>query len=128
MLYKLRPQWKKSVHDLEHWWKEINGKKVWIEREVGWRWGEATFTSEDVSHIDLENEHGFCVSEEELMDYNADDGCWITYHFPKDKLSEEEMDRIEEMDFSDLEEDGWTLDETETYFTGPLILEEVKDE
>ena len=122
MIYKLEPIWKKSVVDVEHWYKEIDGKKIWIERELGWRWGSCTFESEEFPEIDLKNEYNFNISDElEVIDYEADDGCWESFNFPADMLAEE-TERIEEMDFEGLEEDGWQLYDTETIFTGPLKL------
>ncbi len=127
-MYKLRPEWKKSALDLEHWSKEIDGKKIWIQREVGWRWAECTFQSEDPPEIDLKNEHGYSLEDLDIVDYYADDGCWTTFYFPETVLTEEQKEVIEDMDYSDLEEDGWVHEDTETYFTGPLILEDVTDE
>lgn len=125
MKYKLSPQYKKSAFDIENWFKEVDGKKMWIEREYGWRWAECTFESETPPDIDLINEEGLNINEdiEELQEYEADDGCWsdVTY---SDNIDEEYRERLEEMDFQQLEEDGWTLEYVDTYFTGPLVLED----
>jgi hypothetical protein len=125
MRYKLSPQYKKSACDVENWFKEENGEKMWIERETGWRWAHCTFESETPPDIDLKNEHGFNVYEdlEDVQDYDADDGCWADYRY-SDNIPEEYRIRLDEMDHKELEEDGWRLSYTDTYFTGPLILED----
>ena len=72
--------------------------------------------------FDLKNEDNFNITDElEVIDYEADDGCWETFNFPSSML-EEETERIQEMDFEELEEDGWQLYDTETIFTSPLKL------
>lgn len=124
MLYRLEPAWKKSVADIEHWSKVIEGKKVWIEREVGWRWGHCTFQSEEVPNIDLEGNQVFYIFEElEVEDYECDDGCWESFNFyDTTLLTEEYQEEIEMMGYGELEEDGWVHEDTETVFSGPLKL------
>ena len=68
MLYKLSPQYKKSVYDVENWFKDDNGNKMWIEREYGWRWAHCTFESEEKPDIDLKNEYGFNMEDVEVID------------------------------------------------------------
>lgn len=125
MLYKLSPQYKKSACDVENWFKEENGVKMWMERETGWRWAHCTFESDTPPEIDLKNEHGFNIFEDidDVQNYDADDGCWSDYRY-SDNISEEYRIRLEEMDHEELEEDGWRLSYMDTYFTGPLILED----
>jgi hypothetical protein len=127
MLYKLSPQYKKSAADIENWFKvDESGNKMWIEREYGWRWASCTFESETPPEIDLANEHGFNIYEdidEEIQDYEADDGCWSDYRY-SDNISEEYRARLDEMDHDELEEDGWRLSYVDTHFMGPLVLED----
>lgn len=125
MLYKLSPQYKKSACDVENWFKEEDGKKMWIEREHGWRWAHCTFNSDTHPEIDLVNESGFNVFDEiELVEnYEADDGCWTDYRY-SDNIDEEYRACLDEMDTEALEEDGWQLSYVDTYFTGPLVLED----
>ena len=125
MKYKLSPQYKKSALDVENWYKEENGNKMWIEREHGWRWAHCTFESETPPDIDLINEHGFSIFEEieDVQDYDADDGCWSEYRY-SDNIDEEYRAQLDEMDSEALEEDGWRLSYVDTYFTGPLVLED----
>jgi hypothetical protein len=130
MLYRLEPRWKKSVVELQHWSKMINGKKVWIEREEGWRWAHCTFESDEVPDIDLEGNQSFYIFEElEVIDYESDDGCWTHTNFyaNSDLLTEEEKEEIGDMGYSELEEEGWEHEETDTIFTGPLVLYDEND-
>lgn len=118
--YTLEPIWKKSVMDIESWYHPE--KKVWFEKENGWRWGSATFESEEFPDIDLKNAHCINVTEDlEDPDLDYDDGCWGTYNFAEE-LNEEQQLEIEEMDFDALEEAGWVLKYVDTYYTGPLKL------
>jgi hypothetical protein len=122
MLYTLEPIWKKSYVEVEHWYKEINGKKMWIERYVGFRWGKCIFESDEKPDIDLKNESSFNITDEvEDPEYEADDSCWVDFIFPK-TLTEELCEETENMDFEELEENGWQLDDIECYITGPMKL------
>lgn len=125
MRYKLSPQYKKSVCDVENWFKEADGKKMWMEREHGWRWAHCTFDSETPPEIDLKNEHGFNIFEdlEEVQDYESDDGCWTDYRY-SDNIDEEYRAQLEEMDHEELEQDGWSVSYVDTIFMGPLVLED----
>ena len=127
MIYKLSPQYKKSVYDIENWFKEENGNRMWIEREYGWRWAHCTFESEEKPDIDLKNEYGFNITEDidEIIDYEADDGCWSDFTY-SDNIDGEYRERLEEMGNDELEEDGWQLSYVDTYFDGPLVLEDEK--
>lgn len=124
MIYKLSPQYKKSVYDIENWFKEENGQRMWIEREYGWRWAHCTFESEENPDIDLKNEYGLNITEDiDIIDYEADDGCWSDFTY-SDNIDEEYRERLEQMDHNELEEDGWQLSYIDTYFDGPLVLED----
>ena len=126
MLYKLSAQYKKSVYDIENWFKEDEqGNKFWMERENGWRWGNCTFQSEVPPGIDLKNEHGFNITEDidEVIDLELDDGCWSDYRY-SDNIDDEYAEKLEQMDHNELIEDGWRLDFVDTIFSGPLVLED----
>jgi hypothetical protein len=122
MIYKLEPIWKKSVVDIEHWYRKDNDKKQWIEKESGWRWGSATFNSDEFPDIDLKNDQSFNVLEElDDPELEYDDGCWSSMTFGGD-LTEEEQEELEYMDQDELEEKGWHLHYIDTFYTGPLKL------
>ena len=119
--YTLEPIWKKSIADVENWYHPE--RKLWFDRENGWRSGSARFESEEFPEIDLKNENYSIIVNEEFEDPDLefDDGCWCTHNFCEG-LSEEERQQIEEMSFDELEELGWRLEYIETHFTGPLML------
>jgi hypothetical protein len=120
MRYILEPIWKKSVTDVETW--HHPEKNLWFEKENGWRWGSASFVSEEFPEIDLKNEYCIVVTEDlDDPDLECDDGCWGTYTFCE-QLNEEEQQEIEDMDWEELEEQGWVLKYVNTYFSGPLKL------
>ena len=122
MRYTLEPIWKKSVTDIQNWFKEDGERKLWFEREYGWRWGSASFESEEFPDIDLKNDDGFNVTEDlEYPDMYFDDGCWSFNTFC-DELTEEEKEQLQYMDDEELEENGWTLHYIDTYYSGPLKL------
>lgn len=125
MIYKLSTQYKKSICDVENWFKQEGYEKLWMEREYGWRWGHCTFKSETVPEIDLKNEHGLNIMEEleEVIDYETDDGCWSDYRF-SDNIDEDEQEELSNMDHDELVENGWVLQYVDTYFIGPLVLED----
>lgn len=115
---------KKSAIERQIWYK--NG--VIMHREEGYRWGTFYCESDTKPEIDLSNPGGFELSYDEY-DWELDhlsDGCWADWEFPED-MSEEEQERIQalwdEDSYQALEDDGWTLQDTEYEFYGPLILE-----
>jgi hypothetical protein len=56
---------------------------------------------------------------------SLDDGCWAEWEWPSD-MGDKEQERLEEIwdenYFEGLEEEGWSQDDTEYYFQGPLKL------
>jgi len=125
MRYTLEPIWKKSVVDVENWYKQDGDRRLWFEREHGWRWGSASFDCNEFPDIDLENEYGINViedlPEDAEPDLDYDDGCWTTNNYCDD-LTEEEQQELEYMDHEELEENGWILHFVDTIYTGPLKL------
>ena len=115
---------KKSAIERQIWCKN----DIIMCREEGYRWGTFYCESDTRPDIDLSNPGGFDLSYSEYdweLD-NLSDGCWADWEFPDD-MSVEEQERIqtlwEENWYEGLEEDGWTLQDTEYEFYGPLILE-----
>jgi hypothetical protein len=116
---------KKSVEEIEFWYKD--GKT--IKRTTGFRWGTVYCESDEKPEIDLDNPEGIsvfdCGYDFELD--NLDDGwnCYVEY---PDDMDEEEQARMDELWDEDAyeawEAEGWSQDDTETWFYGPLNLEE----
>ena len=122
-IWILKTLHKKSAIEKQFWCKD--GKV--IIREEGYRWGEFYCESDEQPDIDLANPDDYNLGE---SDYDweltsLDDGCWSDWTFPED-MSEEEQEEIEnawdEDHFEGMEELGWTNDDTDYIFQGPLEL------
>lgn len=119
---------KKSAVEKQYWYKD--GKV--IVREEGYRWGTFTVESDDrpLTDEELKNEDGYelgCLDNDqcwELSDLN--DGSWAEIEAGNDNTSDEDIqefeDAWEEDSFCGVEEAGWSNDDTEYYFFGPLKL------
>ena len=120
-VWRLTTQYKKSAVEKQLWYKD----GVTISKEEGYRWGTFYCESDEKPDVDLANPDGY-----ELYGYDweldsLDDGCWVDWSFPDD-MSEAEREQIEaawDEDFYDgLEALGWSNDDTEYWFHGPLTL------
>jgi len=120
-VWRLSTHYKKSAVEKQLWYKD----GVTISKEEGYRWGTFYCESEEMPDVDLANPGGY-----ELYGYDweldsLDDGCWSDWTFPED-MSAAEREQIEaawDADFSDgLENLGWSNDDTEYWFHGPLIM------
>ena len=125
--WKLSNYYKKSAIERQFW---SNGDKV-IIREEGYRWG--TFYCEcderPLTDRELINEHGYelgcmdddvCWEMEEMMD-----GCWADTEAGRN-CTDEDLEAFEEAweenHYEGVEELGWSNDDTEFEFQGPLLL------
>jgi hypothetical protein len=120
-VWRLSTHYKKSAVEKQLWYKD----GVTISKEEGYRWGTFYCESDEMPDVDLANPDGY-----ELYGYDweldsLDDGCWSDWTFPED-MSEAEREQIEaawDEDFSDgLENLGWSNDDTEYWFHGPLLM------
>jgi len=126
-MWKLSTAHKKSCTQIEFWTKD--GRTA--QREIGWRWCWATYEEKpDLSDYDPDTDQVELYSIGDVEDMEQDDGCWEEWTWPED-MDEEEIERLEEIyeeEYDEgLENEGWTLDDTEYWVSGPLDLEEVKD-
>jgi hypothetical protein len=116
---------KKNVVEIEFWTKD--GQT--IKRSTGFRWGKVYCESEERPDIDLENPDGLEVysTDYDFQLDSLDDGCWADVEYPAD-MSQEEQDRMDalwdEESYDGWESEGWSQDECETWFNGPLSLEQ----
>jgi hypothetical protein len=126
--WTLKTQHKKSAVEVQFWHKE--GGKI-IVREEGYRWGEFTIESDVKPNIDLKNPEGYELGYVEEAGDNSwelvslDDGCWADSEARLNCTEEEleEFDTAWEEDFYEgVEELGWSNDDTEYWFYGPLEL------
>jgi hypothetical protein len=116
---------KKSVEEIEFWFKD--GQT--IKRITGFRWGKVTCESDERPEIDLDNPEGIsvfdCGYDFELD--SLDDGWYTDVEYPDD-MDDEESERLDELwdedDRDGWEAEGWSNDDSETWFHGPLSLEQ----
>mgnify|MGYP000013396725 CR=1 FL=1 len=120
--WKLSPQYKKSAVEKMFFYKD--GKCITIEQ--GFRW--ATFKMESdicpLSTDELKNDDGYDLDGDWEM-WDMMDGCWIDIQaeddVPQDELEEFEIS-WEEDSYEGVESLGWSNDDTEYYYHGPLEL------
>ena len=114
-IWTIRPSEKKSLIERIHYCKD--GKEV-IE-ETGWRWGEFTCETEDDNPPVLEEGVDLFACDYDMELQFCDDGCWTEYEFVGFSEEEEETmnEWLEENSFFELEEDGWSHDDTEMILT-----------
>jgi hypothetical protein len=121
--WTLSPQHKKSAVERQYWSKD---SKV-IVREEGYRWGTFYCESEERPNVDLKNPDGYELGG---TDYdweldNLDDGCWADSEAGRNCTEQdlEEFDEAWEEDYFDgAEAKGWSNDDTEYWYYGPLEL------
>jgi hypothetical protein len=125
--WKLSNYYKKSAYERQFWRKD---DKV-IVREEGYRWGTFYVESDErpLTDEELINEDGYeldyidddtCWEMDELMD-----GCWADTEAGRD-CTEEDLEEFneawDENSYEGVEELGWSNDDTEYWFHGPLLL------
>ena len=120
--WQLSTEYKKNAIEVQLWYKD----SVAIKRVEGYRWGTFSCESDERPDIDLRNEgDGY-----ELADYDwelgsLDDGCWADWEYPTDFPIEERIKIEEAWDndwYDGMEALGWSNDDTEYWFQGPLKL------
>jgi hypothetical protein len=126
-IWKLSPQHKKSAVEKMFFY---NGSKAIIV-EQGWRWGTFTVESDErpLTDSELVNEDGYelgCIDNDESWELSEmTDGCWLDIDALRD-TTEEDVTAFEqawEQDgYDGVEELGWSNDDTEYYYLGPLEL------
>lgn len=140
--FKVSPYFKKSCEEHEQYIKD----GVMIVRKTGFR--GATFIVETTDDNPPEFEFDFvpggdglkdsinmyncCVNNIENVELdNMWDGCWEDIDFPDD-FDEDEKERLmelieEEGVYTALEEnEGWSLDESEAWVWGPILIEDAE--
>jgi len=121
--WTIKTLYKKSAYERQHWYKDSKT----IIREEGYRWGTFYCESDEKPDIDLDNDDGYEIGQDEYEWEleSLDDGCWAEWEFP-DEITEEEREEIEnaweENYFEGMEELGWSCDDTDYILQGPLEL------
>jgi len=126
--WKLSPQYKKSAVEKMFFYKD--GKVITIEQ--GFRWGTFTVESDErpLTDYELKNEDGYelgSIDNDESWEMcDMSDGCWCDIEIGNDKTTSTDLEEFEaawqEDWYSGVEEKGWTNDDTEYYYYGPLAL------
>jgi len=122
----VKPAWKKSI--IERCYMTKGSNTVMIE--TGWRWGEFTVYTDDdnppeiSAGVDIFN----CDYETEMIETN--DGCWEEHDF--DDCDDDTREWLEEFfeegnSYYDLEEHGWSFDDTEMIIDCDLVIERCDD-
>lgn len=122
--WKLSTAEKKSCTQIEFWKK---GDLV-AQREIGWRWCWARYKIKpDLSDYDPNKHQIELYGLGDIEDMEQDDGCWESWDWPED-VDEEEAERLaeiyEEEGEDGLENEGWSIDDTEYWVSGQLDLEQ----
>jgi len=124
-IWTLSNQHKKNAVEISLWYRD----GVCFRQVHGYRWGTWTCESDEQPDIDLKNEDGYEIGQDdhEWEMQSMDDGCWMDWEYP-DSMSEEDRTQVEEAwenDWYDgLEALGWSNDDTEYWIHGPLQLED----
>lgn len=128
MKWKITPSTKKSILDKTYW---VKGD-MRICQEVGWRWGE--FFVDPMPGVTIEDylsgkDDEIILNEEfDVIDFSTEDGCWEEYTYSED-MTDEEIEAIEEFleEGGNLDEDGWTIIDSDVVIQGDIEIEEVDD-
>lgn len=126
--WNLSPQYKKSAVEKMFFYKD--GMIISIEQ--GFRWANFTVESDErpLTDEELKNEDGYelgCIDNDESWEMqDMTDGCWLDIKRENDKVTDEELEKFEaaweEDSYEGVESLGWSNDDTEYYFYGPLEL------
>ena len=120
--WKLSTQFKKSCTQIEFFKKD----ELVAQREIGWRWCWARYKEKpDLSDYDPEKDQIELYELGDVIDMEQDDGCWEEWTWPDD-IDSEEAERLEDIYNEEgdegLENEGWVLEDTEYWVSGPLEL------
>lgn len=126
--WKLSPQYKKSAVEKMFFFKD--GKIIVMEQ--GFRWGTFFVDSDErpLTDSELVNEDGYelgCIDNDESWEMNdMSDGCWCDITAGNDETTSTDVEEFEaawqENWYEGVETLGWSQDECEYYFYGPLEL------
>ena len=127
MAWKIEPEFKNSIVDIEYYSKTLkNGKELTLSKEVGYRWGYIIVDDdprEAIEEAQKENKP-LDVGQFHEIDHSYEDGCWSDY-VGLDELSKKEQRLFSESDWP--EDAGWECVESETFFHGDVTVTQVSD-
>jgi len=126
--WKLSPQYKKSAVEKAFFYKD--GKVITMEQ--GFRWATFSVESDErpLTDEELKNEHGYelgsIANDESWEMWEMIDGCWLEIEAGNDKTTSTDVEEFEEAweedSYEAVEALGWSQDDTEYYYHGPLVL------
>ena len=132
-LYKISPEYKKSVYQTEEWTNHLsNGKKVIIEITTYFRYGNFEIEITEKEKNEILQKDGIILNDYSATCNELWDGCDLYQEIPnEDKLSDEEKRELHELLYRDkddiesydldcddyvnediLEANGWSMDDT----------------
>lgn len=126
--WTLSPQYKKSAVEKMFFYKD--GKCITIEQ--GFRWATFKVDSDErpLTDEELKNEDGYelgsIANDESWEMWEMVDGCWLDIEAYSGSVSEEEQEAFEaaweEDSYEGVEALGWSQDDCEYFYYGPLCL------
>lgn len=126
--WNLSPQYKKSAVEKMFFYKD--GKLISVEQ--GFRWANFKVESDErpLTDEELKNEDGYelgsIANDESWEMWDMSDGCWLDISAENDNTTPEDVEEFEkaweEDSYCGVEELGWSNDDTEYYYFGPLAL------
>ena len=126
--WKLSPQYKKSAVEKMFFYKD--GKVITMEQ--GFRWATFSVESEErpLTNEELKNKAGYelgCIDNDESWEmWDMIDGCWCDIEAGNDKTTSTDVEEFEaaweEDSYEAVETLGWSQDDTEYFYFGPLEL------
>lgn len=126
--WNLSPQHKKSAVEVMFFRKD----NMVISIEQGFRWANFKVESDErpLTDEELKNEDGYelgCIDNDECWEMqDMTDGCWLDIDRANSHVSDEEFEAFEEAwwvdGYNGVEDIGWSNDDTEYYYHGPLCL------
>jgi hypothetical protein len=125
--WSLSPQYKKSAVEKMFFFKD--GKIITIEQGFRWATFKVDSDTRPLTDEELKNEDGYelgCIENDESWEmWEMMDGCWLDIQAERD-VTPEELEAFEaaweEDSYEGVEALGWSNDDTEYYYHGPLEL------
>ena len=124
-LWSIKPIWKKSIIERQHFHKGDNTVVI----ETGWRWGEFTVETEGDEPPVLEAGVDLYDCDYQVEMVETTDGCWEEHDMDDcDAETTEWLEEfLEENSYYDLEEHGWVPGDTEMIMDCDMLIEKLED-